>query len=304
MTDLRDNRRGILAMVISMAAFNLSDAVTKLVTQDLPLGETIFLRGLIAATAIAAVVAVDGTWRSARHLLTPTMLLRIIGELGGTLFYLMALVHLALPNVSAVFQATPLAMTAAAAIFLGEKVGPRRWIAIAIGFVGVMIIVRPGLAGFEPASIWVLVSVAFVVIRDISTARLAGRLPTTLVTLVTAVAVTMLGPALLPFETAISNVPTWSVPTARQVGLLAVAASGLLIGSVLLIRATRLAETSAIAPYRYTLLVWAFLWGILLFGVLPDLATSIGGAVVVATGLYSFHRERIRAAERQGQSTP
>lgn len=304
MTPSRDNRRGILAMVISMAAFNLSDAVTKLLTQDLPLGETIFLRGLLAVGAMVGVVGWDGSWRRVRHLLTPLVGLRLVGELGGTLFYLMGLVHLALPNVSAVFQATPLAMTAAAAIFLGETVGSRRWIAIAIGFVGVMIIVRPGLAGFQPASIWVLVSVAFVVIRDVSTARLPTRLPSTLVTLVAAVAVTLLGLLLAPFEAAISTVTTWSWPGMRQLGMLVVAAGGLLIGSVMLIRATRYAETSAIAPYRYTLLVWAFLWGLLFFGTLPDLPTLIGGAVVVATGLYAFHRERVRAAERAVQSAP
>ena len=191
MTDLRDNRRGILAMAIAMAAFNLADALTKLATQQLPLGETIFMRGLFASLAVAAAVAADGSWRRARDLVTPTVALRLVGEIGATLFYLMALVHVALPNVSAVFQATPLAMTAAAALFLGEKVGPRRWIAIAVGFVGVMIIVRPGVAGFEPNSIWVLVSVGFVVVRDVSTARLGMRLPTSLVTMATAVTVTL-----------------------------------------------------------------------------------------------------------------
>jgi drug/metabolite transporter (DMT)-like permease len=299
MTEPRDNRRGILAMAIAMAAFNLSDALTKLATQQLPLGETIFVRGLFATAAVAAAVAYDGSWRRMRDLATPQLGLRLIGEVGATLFYLMALVHLALPNVSAVFQATPLAMTAAAAIFLGETVGPRRWIAIAVGFVGVMIIVRPGLAGFEPAAIWVLVSVGFVVLRDISTARLGARLPTSLVTLSTAVAVTMLGAALRPFEDAVSTVTVWTLPTLPQTGLLALAATALLTGYVTLIRATQLAETSAIAPYRYTLLVWAFLYGLVFFGQTPDLPTWIGATIVVATGLYAFHRERLaRAAGR------
>ncbi len=297
MTEPRDNRRGILAMALAMAAFNLSDALTKLATQHLPLGETIFVRGLFATAAVAAAVAIDGSWRRARDLATPHLGLRLVGEIGATLFYLMALVHVALPNVSAVFQATPLAMTAAAAIFLGEKVGPRRWIAIAVGFVGVTIIVRPGVAGFEPASIWVLVSVAFVVVRDISTARLGMRLPTSLVTLSTAVTVTMLGLALAPFEHAVSTVTAWTVPTLPQIGLLALAATALLTGYVSLIRATQLAETSAIAPYRYTLLVWAFLYGLIFFGDTPDLPTWIGAAIVVATGLYTFHRERLRRNE-------
>ena len=294
MIEARDNRRGILAMVIAMAAFNLSDALTKLATQQLPLGETIFVRGLFAAAAVAVVVVYDGSWRRARGLLTPALALRLIGEIGATLFYLMALVHVALPNVSAVFQATPLAMTAAAAIFLGETVGPRRWFAIAVGFVGVIVIVRPGLAGFEPASMWVLASVAFVVLRDVSTARLGTRLPTSLVTLTTAVTVTGLGACLLPFESAVSTVVEWTRPTPTQFGLLALTAAALLTGYVMLIRATQLAETSAIAPYRYTLLVWAFLYGVVIFGQTPDLPTLIGTAIVVTSGLYTFHRERLR----------
>ncbi len=294
MPPVRDNTRGILAMNVSMAAFNLSDALTKLATQALPLGETIFVRGLFAVVLVALVVAWSGTWRQARRLLDRRIALRLVGEVGATLFYLAALVHVALPNVSAVFQATPLAMTAAAAIFLGEHVGPRRWAAIAVGFLGVVIIVRPGLEGFEPHSILVLISVGFVVIRDIATARLAGTAPTSLVTLVTAVAVTLLGLALAPFESAVSLQATWVWPTATQLGLLALTAAALLTGYVFLIEATRLAETAAIAPYRYVLLVWSFLFGITLFGDVPDRWTLIGAAIVVATGLYTFHRERMR----------
>lgn len=292
MPHLRDNRRGIVSMAIAMSAFNLSDALTKIATQTLPLGETIFVRGLFATAAVALFVLRDGSWRRARDLLDARLALRLVGELGATLFYLMALVHVALPNVSAVFQATPLAMTIGAAVFLGETVGARRWIAIAIGFLGVTIIVRPGLAGFEPNSIWVLVSVAFVVVRDISTARLGTSLPTSLVTLTTAIAVSLLGLSLMPFEAAVSTVTVWSWPTPGQLALLAVTAGALITGYSMLIRATQLSETSAIAPYRYTLLVWAMIWGLLLFGDFPDPATLVGGAIVVGTGLYSFAQER------------
>ncbi|MER2604379.1 MAG: DMT family transporter [Siculibacillus sp.] len=299
MTALRDNRRGIIAMNLAMAAFNLSDALTKVATQTLPLGETIFVRGAFATAAVAAVVIATGTWRQAHRLVDRRMGLRLVGEIGATLFYLAALVHVALPNVSAVFQATPLAMTAAAAVFLGEVVGVRRWAAIAVGFVGVLIIVRPGLDGFEPHSVLVLVSVGFVVVRDISTARLGATIPTSLVTLATAVSVTMLGVVLMPFEATVSLRTAWVWPSANQFGLLAVTAAALLAGYVLLIRATQLAETSAIAPYRYTLLVWAFLYGVAFFDDRPDAATLVGAGIVVATGLYSFrHEMRARAAAR------
>ncbi|TBW40922.1 DMT family transporter [Siculibacillus lacustris] len=289
---VRDNTRGILLMNVAMLGFTVSDAFTKLSTRSLPLGETIFLRGLIAATLIGLAVIHEGSWREWRRLVDPRIVLRLIGELGATLCYLIALVHVPLPNVTAVFQATPLTMTVAAALFLGERIGVRRWAAIAVGFCGVMVIVRPGLDGFDPMSLLVLASVVCVVLRDIATARLSATIPTPLVTLATAVAVTAMGPLLIPFESAVSLQPLWRVPNPGEIATLFLASSGLLIGYVFLIRATRLAETSAIAPFRYVLLVWAFVFGLTLFGDYPDLPTVIGAAVVVATGLYSIDSER------------
>jgi drug/metabolite transporter (DMT)-like permease len=291
---IRDNTRGIIAMNVSMAAFNLSDALTKLATETFPLGETIFVRGVVAATFITLVVISTGTWREGHKLLDLRIAARLVGEIGATLFYLVALVHVALPNVSAVFQATPLAMTAAAALFLGEKVGPRRWAAIAVGFVGVLIIVQPGLEGFEPRSVLVLISVAFVVLRDIVTAKLGDAAPTSLVTLATALTSTALGLTLMPFEGMVSIQPQWIWPSLPQFLLLATIGIALLIGYVALIEATRHAETAAIAPYRYVLLVWSFFYGFTLFGDVPDRWTLLGAAIVVATGLYTFHRERVR----------
>ena len=295
MPPLRDNRRGIAAMAAAMAAFNLSDALTKLATQSLPLGETIFVRGLFATLMIGFVVIWTGTWRTLPRLLDHRMSWRLVGELGATFFYLAALVHVPLPNVSAVFQATPLAMTVAAAVFLGERIGMARWVAVAIGFIGVTIIVRPGLDGFDPNAILILASVGFVVVRDISTARLAGLAPTSAVTLVTAVAVTGLGLVLLPFEPMISKVTIWVWPSVGELVLLAATAMALLTGYMLLIEATRLAETAAIAPYRYTLLVWSLIFGVFLFGDVPDGWTMFGAAIVVGTGLYGLHRARIEA---------
>ncbi len=295
MPPLRDNRRGIAAMAAAMSAFNLSDALTKLATQSLPLGETIFVRGLFATLMIGLVVIWTGSWRTLPRLIDRRMSWRLVGEIGATFFYLAALVHVPLPNVSAVFQATPLAMTVAAAVFLGERIGMARWVAVAIGFIGVTIIVRPGLDGFDPNAILILASVGFVVVRDISTARLAGLAPTSAVTLVTAIAVTGLGLALFPFEPVISKVTVWVWPGIGELVLLAATAMALLTGYTLLIEATRLAETAAIAPYRYTLLVWSLIFGFFLFGDVPDGWTMAGAAIVVATGLYGLHRARVEA---------
>ena len=292
MTSPRDNSRGIVAMNVAMLSFITSDALMKYLTRTLPLGEAIFLRGAVATLLVGVVVVATGSWRAWRDMLDPRMTLRLVGELGATLFYLVALVHMPIANVTAVFQATPLAMTASAAIFLGETVGPRRWAAIAVGLVGVMIIVRPGLAGFDAWSIAVLISVGFVAVRDIATARLPNSVPTSLVTFVTAAAVTVLGLALFPFEGLVGRQVEWTVPDGFTTVLVVANAGALLFGYVFLLIATRLAETSAIAPFRYTLLVWSFLTGVVVFGQYPDAPTLIGAAIVAATGLYSFHQER------------
>ncbi|MDK9696842.1 MAG: DMT family transporter [Siculibacillus sp.] len=294
----RDNSRGIVAMNLAMFCFISSDTLVKYVTRSLPLGEAIFLRGAIATLLVAMVVARDGSWRDWRTMVEPRMGLRLVGEIGATLFYLLALVHMPIANVTAVFQATPLAMTASAALFLGEKVGPRRWAAIAVGLVGVMIIVRPGLEGFDVWSLAVLTSVAFVALRDIATARLPADAPSSLVTFTTAAAVTLLGLVMRPFEHLVGGNVEWIVPDPFVAGLVAVNAVAMLGGYVFLLFATRLAETSAIAPFRYTLLVWSFLAGIVVFGQYPDTPTLVGATIVVATGLYSFHRERAARMRR------
>ncbi len=288
----RDNSRGIVAMNVAMFSFISSDTLMKYVTQTLPLGEAIFLRGAIASVLVGVVVAWSGDWREWRGMIEPRMAVRLVGEIGATLFYLVALVHMPIANVTAVFQATPLAMTASAAVFLGEKVGPRRWAAIAVGLVGVMIIVRPGLEGFDAWSIAVLISVGFVAVRDIATARLPASAPASLVTFVTAVTVTVLGVGVWPFEHLVGRRVEWVVPDPFLGGLVVANAVALLAGYVGLLLATRLAETSAIAPFRYTLLVWSFLTGVLVFGQYPDTPTLVGASIVVATGLYAFHRER------------
>ena len=287
-----DNTRGIVAMNIAMFGFIGSDTLVKFLTQTLPLGETVFLRGVVASALVAIVVLWTGSWREWRSLFETRMALRIVGELGATVGYLVGLVHMPIANATAVFQATPLVMTACAAVFLGEKVGPARWVAIAIGLCGVMVIVRPGLEGFDVWSLAILAAVASVALRDISTARISAHTPTSLVTFATAITVTGLGLAMMPFEAYIGRHVEWTRPTSFEAAMVVLNALALLGGYVGMLVATRLAETSAIAPFRYALLVWAFIFGVVVFGQYPDLPTLIGAAIVVITGLYSFHRER------------
>ena len=157
------------------------------------MGEIIFIRGVFASGLVGTVVVAMGLHRQLPLLWHRLVGARVIGELGGTYFFLVALFHMPIANVMIIFQAVPLTVTAGAALFFGEAVGWRRWAAVAVGFLGVVIVVRPGLEGFEVFGLLVLVSVFFVSFRDLSTRAMPSAIPTLCLTLATAIAVTIMG---------------------------------------------------------------------------------------------------------------
>jgi drug/metabolite transporter (DMT)-like permease len=185
----------------------------------------------------------------------------------------------------------PLTITLGAAVAFGEPVGWRRWSAIVAGFIGVLIIVRPGVAGFNQFTLLALVSVLFCSLRDLATKRIPPHIPSLFITLLTTITVTTAGAVIL--------VPLggWTPPSAHAVGLLALAAVLVLTGYQCVIMALRSGDISAIAPFRYTALLWALLLGYLVFGDVPDTMMATGAAIIVASGLYAFYRERIRHRE-------
>jgi drug/metabolite transporter (DMT)-like permease len=170
-------------------------------------------------------------------------------------------------------------------------VGWRRWLAISAGFVGVLVIIRPGLAGFSQFSLYALLSVVFFAVRDLATRRIPAQVPSAFVTFVTTVAVMVMGGFIL------FPLGGWTPMSAKGVTLLALAAVLVLIGYQCVIIALRSGDISAIAPFRYTALLWAILLGYLVFGDVPDAMMATGAAIIVLSGLYTFHRER-RLARR------
>jgi drug/metabolite transporter (DMT)-like permease len=146
-------------MAVSMAAFTTNDSITKVVSSEMNFGQVMLVRGLFAILLVAAFAWHQGALRPLRTLMLKPVALRVVGEIGGTISFMAALAHLPLANTSAIFQALPLAITLGAAVIFGEPVGWRRWSAIVAGFIGVLIIVRPGLAGFSQYALFALVSV-------------------------------------------------------------------------------------------------------------------------------------------------
>ena len=285
---LSENIKGAIFMSVNMLAFVVNDAFMKFLFIDISIYQAIFLRGVITIPMLAlmAVYRNQITF-SVNKSDWKYIWLRVAGEVGAAVFFLSALAQIPLANVTAILQAVPLTVTMAAALFLRETVGWRRWLAIIIGFLGVTIIVRPGVDGFSVYSLYAIAAVFCVTIRDIATRKLSKDVPTSLVALITGVAITLYGAIMLPSV-------VWIPLTATHWFLLTLAAIAIVFGYVFSVLAMRTGETSFIAPFRYTAMIWAIGLGIILFNDWPDNLTLLGTTIVIATGIYSFHREKVR----------
>jgi drug/metabolite transporter (DMT)-like permease len=250
-------------------------------------GQIMAVRGLFASAVIVLLTWRLGHLKRPEIALNPLILLRVAGEIGATIFYLIALAHLPIANVSAVFQSLPLVVTMSAALFLGEKVGPRRWIAITVGFFGILLIIRPGPEGFNTYLIYVILCVLCCTFRDLATRRLPHHVPTMFVSMLTACAVTICGALLIPVTGG------WQPLNVSMLLTLMMAALLLLVGYQFIILSMRTGDISFVAPFRYAALLWAIAAGIVVFGDVPDFLTAVGSAIVVASGLYSVYRERV-----------
>lgn len=280
------NLRAIAAMIASQASFIVNDTLIKLATRELPGGEAIFIRGVMAfamALAMATAFGLLGPWPNRSE--APRIVMRNIGEIGSTFFYLFALFNMPMADATAILQFLPLAITAGAALFLGEPVGWRRWSATAVGLVGVLIIIRPGTSAFTVWSLVALLGVAFSMLRDLSTRGISGRFPTIFLVVLSAGTVTL-------SAAGFALVETWVMPSARVLLLLACAALFLIGGYYFIVDAMRHGEVAVVAPFRYSVILWAIISGLAVFGEAPDTLALVGTAIVTAAGLYTFLRER------------
>ena len=288
MSMISDNFRAALYMSLSMAGFVLNDTMIKIVSEDLSLFQVIFLRGLFATSFVALVA-----WHQKALFYIPsrrnTKILgwRMVGEVGGTLCFLTALFNMPIANATAILQVLPLVITLASALFLKEAVGWRRYTAIAIGFIGVLIVVRPGSEGFNSYSFWALAAVLFMTGRDLVTRKLSPNVPSLYAAVSAAVGITIAAGLLTPTM-------EWRPITGEHLWMLVIAACFLIVGYIFSIMTMRIGDISFASPFRYTNLIWAIVIGVVVFGDTLDSWTLTGGAIVVMTGVYTFYRERQR----------
>lgn len=289
----RDNLIGIAAMLVAMIGFVSNDTQVKLASESLPLGEVMFLRGVATVLIITAIVFMQGHQRHLRLVRHRGVFWRTVGEVVASILFLTALTHLPLPNATIIMQAAPLVITAIGALFLGHIVHWRRWTAIAIGFIGVVIVMRPGFEGFNAYSLLALSAVLFVALRDLSTRTIPRTIPTVLIVAVACVTVMLAGAGM-----GLVLGEAWQTPDIGEALLMIGAASCLIVGYWFVTLSMRTGDPAINAEFRYSVIVWATLYGFLIWGDRPDLLTWTGTAIIILSGLYTFHRERRLARRR------
>jgi len=281
-----DNTRGSLYMVIAMAAFALEDMFIKSAAAQIPVGEILALFGFGGMCAFILL-----TWRRKERVIHPAILskpilLRVICEVTGRVFFTLALALTPISSASAILQATPLVVVMGAAIFFGEKVGWRRWMAIMIGFIGVLMIIRPGLEGFEASSLLALIGMLGFAGRDLATRAASPALSNMQLGVYGFFIMVPTGLAMLLY-TGGGVIPS-ALSAAQIVG-------ATLFGTLAyyaLTVAMRTGEVSVVTPFRYTRLVFALVVGALVFSERPDFMTLLGSAIIIGGGIYTLLRSR------------
>jgi drug/metabolite transporter (DMT)-like permease len=256
----------------------------------MPAATLIFVRGVIATILVLAVAQAMGATRRIREIARGWVAARAILDAIATMLYLVSLFHLPILNATAINMASPLFVTALAAL-AGERVGLPRWLAVGAGFLGVVMIIQPRAEGFNVYALVCLLSTVLLAVRDLVTRQVHVNVPAILITLSSTIAVTL-------FAGGLSLVEGWRPFSASEVGLLAVAAVFLATAYYLIVSSTRRGDLSLVAPFRYTGLLFAVLAGFLVWGDKPNVLGGCGIALVIASGIY------VLRASRTARATP
>lgn len=278
--------RGVLLLLSATLCFSITDVMAKVLGNHIPVIEIGWIRYITFLIAVLLVNLRQGRMR-VRVKYPGVQVLRGVMMVASMLLFVIALRYLPLADAASVGFVSPLLITALSVPMLGEVVGIRRWIAIVVGFVGVLIVIRPGTGAFQPAAFLVLGSSLAWAFASIFTRRIAGREDTSATMLWTGVIGLVLLSAAVPFDFVVPSLPLLTLNIA--LGTLAT------VGQYWMIQAYRYAGASLLAPFSYIQLIWATTAGYLVFDTLPDAQTLVGAAIIVASGLYTIHRERVRA---------
>ncbi|HSC98960.1 MAG TPA: DMT family transporter [Casimicrobiaceae bacterium] len=280
------NRVGILPMVAAMACFIINDTLVKYVSQTAPAAELIFIRSAMASLMVLTVVVATSAKTQLREIGRGWVLVRAGLDAIATFLYLVSLFHLPIATATSIYSTLPLLITMLAALVIGERVRAALWVATAVGFAGVLLIVQPRSTGLDFYAGVCFAATAIVALRDIVTRRVHHSVPSIVVTLSTTLMVTVLAGVL-------SLVEGWRTIAVRDLGMLAIAATSLACAYVLIVRSTRRGDLSVVAPFRYSALVFAVIVGFVVWGDVPNALAWCGIALLVGSGIYVLRTSRM-----------
>ena len=288
--------RGIAFIVVAFACLGVSDALAKAGLSAMSIAQMLSIRSLLVLALLLPWAVLAGGLAVLRTSHPRDHAIRVAWSIASMACFFEALRHLELATAIAIGFVSPLIMTALSVPMLGERVGPHRWAAIAIGFAGALVIVQPGADGFQPAALLCLAAaaswaVSMVYVRRLS--RTDGEI-SMMVFQNTAVLVVM--SAIAPFA--------WTSPASGDVMLVAGMAAAIVAGQWCMFRAFRHAQVGLVAPFQYSEIVWATILGWIFWREFPEPHVWAGTAILVASGLYVIWRERVRAAAADGRSPP
>jgi drug/metabolite transporter (DMT)-like permease len=287
--------RGIALIVSSTLFLSSSDAMAKYLSHGMPAIEITWTRFLIFALMFvpAMLTTTPNIFQATRPIL---QVWRGVGLLISSLFFIIGLGFLPIAEASATGFVSPIFVTALSILVLGEKVGIRRWVATVVGLCGVMVVIRPGSSAFHPAAIFPVVSALGWACTLIITRMFSGK---------DRVITTMAYSSVVGFAILTVLVPfVWVTPSWRELGLAVCIGVASTVGQWIVVLAFRYADASVLAPFSYIQLVWACILGFLVFGEVPDLWTLVGAVIIICSGLYTAHRERVRRSQLSIEAEP
>ncbi len=289
--------RAIAAMVVAMGVFIASDALMKLALQDAPLFQLVFMRGYAAVTLCLVVIVAMGQARYLTYMLNPLLVARGLLEVAANLSFTFGIVYMSIADLTAIAQTCPLMVLVGARLFFGERLGSLRLFFVLVGIAGAMLVAQPGTTAASPYAALGFVTAISAAIRDLITRKVPGEIPGIVVAFT--VLVCLMGSGLfgmIAFETPV-------MPGTHHVLLMLVAGAMLICGHFLIFYAYRIGEARTVAPFMYTLTVWAVFWSVVLFGDIPNTLAIAGMSLVVVAGLsiILLDGRRRRATELSAQ---
>jgi drug/metabolite transporter (DMT)-like permease len=297
MSPLSANQRGIIALICGMAAYTVNDAMVKSIAPRYPIGEVIFVRGLMTTAMVGAILLAMGYAGELRRSISKPLVARSAFDGLSTACFITALVHMKLADIAAMLQVSPLILAALSVLIYKETVGWRRWTAILVGFAGALFVVKPTPSSFD---IWAMVALAAALssaLRETLTRTIDRSVPTVVITFLGSIGILVAG-ALF------AAVSEWQPMPADDLALLACAAVFVGIATFMIAQAFRGVDLSVVAPFRYSYLITSGIAGYVIFNELPDLWSAIGAVLIAGSGLYALHREALHRREIAARSVP